>query len=132
MSFEDYKDAWLNSEVMQLFEKIAIQEGILDGPDPELYSPVDFEKKEVEEEGKDWEDEVENQEEALEEATNEFIEPEVKTEPEPKKEEIQTEYEKALANELQSLASDLAEKGYVAAAYRIENTILKIKFGRSK
>ena len=132
MSFEDYKDAWLNSEVMQLFEKIAIQEGILDGPDPDLYSPVDFDKKEVEEEGKDWEDEVENQEEALEEATNEFIEPEVKTEPEPKKEEIQTEYEKALANELQSLASDLAEKGYVAAAYRIENTILKIKFGRSK
>ena len=126
MSFEDYKDAWLNSEVMQLFEKIAIQEGILDGPDPELYSPVDFEKKEVEEEGKDWEDEVENQEEALEEATNEFIEPE------PKKEEIQTEYEKALANELQSLASDLAERGCVTAAYRIENTILKIKFGRSK
>jgi len=125
MSFDDYRDAWLNSEVMQLFEKIAVAEGILDGPDPELLAPVDFEKETIteEEEGSDWEDEVEDKEVALEEATEEFVNP---------KEEVKTEYEKVLANELQSLACDLAENGCVTAAYRIERAILNIRYGRGE
>lgn len=143
MSFSsEDKTAWFSSEVMREFEKIAEDTSLLNGPPEEAFLPVGDEEKE-----EDWEDEnaavVEDEVKALGLAGDELIgNSSEHNEDEPTVDEIlelgdlhseaSSLYRNNLLKNLEDLAYDLAERGHIKVAYRIERTIRSIKVGGSK
>jgi hypothetical protein len=117
MSFsKEDKAAWLDSEIMKELEKIAEKENILEGPPPEAFEPLSLkeEEKEEEKEEKVWEEE--EVAERFDEAVEEFSEPTLK-------DELRTAYDKLLLENLEKIASELANSKNVKAAYRVEMTL---------
>jgi hypothetical protein len=117
MSFE-YEDkmAWLNSEIMREFEKIATETDIFNPPD--AFLPVEKE----DEDDKSFEDEDEP-ERQLEKAVETFLEPENKV----LRNEFSSLCKDNLLTNLQDLACEMAERGRMKVAFRIERAIYAIK-----
>ena len=111
--------AWHNSEIIQEFEKIALETDVLNGPPAESYQPLGFD----EEEEKDWEEE--GDEEKLLSAIEEMGVS--KNEEESLEEELSKVYTANLIENLQKLAHNLASNSKMSAAYTIERAIVKIK-----
>ncbi len=113
MSFaKEDKAAWLSSEIMQEFEKIARENDVLSGPPQEAFQPIGNENKSWEEE-----EDVINKEpiEKLELDADDI------------KTELRMAYNKNLFSSLEKLARQFAEKSNIKAAYRIEQTLHKLK-----
>lgn len=120
MSFsKEDKAAWLDSEVMKEFEKVA-EEELLEGPPSEAFEPIPVEVEEAlekeeegvrEEEENVWEEEedMERFEEALE-----------KFEEKPVLAEFKKAYDKMLIQNLEKIAHRLADKNNAKATYRVE------------
>jgi len=116
--------AWGNSEIMQEFEKIALEADVLNGPPEEAFKPIETEEK-VEE---TWEDE--NDEEKLLSAIEELGISEEEGEEDEEgdlKEELMDLYTADLLTNLQKLAHELAANSKMNAAYTVERTIMEIK-----
>lgn len=120
MSFaKEDKAAWLSSEIMQEFEKIAREQGVLDGPPPEAFLPIGKEAQPEEEEDPGWEDESQGD---FEDALEEF-----ESDANDLQSEFHLAYNENLFSNLEKLAHQLAEKSNIKAAYRVEQTLFKLK-----
>jgi hypothetical protein len=120
MSFvKEDKAAWLNSEIMQEFEKIAREQDVLNGPPPEAFQPIGENENDKEDEL--WEEE-ENMDK-FKEALNEF-ESEKSND---LKTELRMAYNNNLFSSLEKIADQLINKSNIKAAYEVEQTIEKLK-----
>lgn len=131
MSFSNEdKLVWWNSEVMREFEKIAQENDILNGPPEEAFSPI-------KEEEESWEEES-DLESAIGDAAGELIGEDEETSIDEDiasgklKVELSSLYMNNLLSNLQDLAHDLAERGHIKVARKIEVTINTLKDGGSK
>ena len=138
MSFSNEdKLVWWNSEVMREFEKIAQENDILNGPSKEAFLPIGEEDEEEE----SWEEES-DLESAIGDAANLLIGDDVVEEDESTidediesgklKVDLASLYMNNLLSNLQDLAHDLAERGHIKVARKIEVTINTIKEGGLK
>lgn len=113
MSFEkEDKAAWVSSEVMQELEKIAREEDILNSSQ-EKQDEKGWEEEDLDENLIDAVDEF-NQNDDVEYQADDNI-------------EYHIAYNNALYSKLQKIASELAEKSNIKPAYRIEQTIRRLK-----
>jgi len=138
-SHED-KSAWISSEVMREFEKIAEDIDLLNGLPEEAYSPIGMDEKDEEE----WEEEA-DLEAAVGDAAGELVgEPKglvgevskrddideiLGNEDGDLKNEFASLYMNNLLSNLQDMAHDFGEQGHSKVALAIERTINSIRAG---
>jgi len=111
------KAAWLDSEIIREFEKIALETDVLNGPPAEAFQPLETEEEKV------WEDESDEDKllSAIEElGVTEEGEGDLKK-------ELSEVFTANLVTNLQKLAHQLATESKMKAAYKIERTIMKLK-----
>lgn len=113
------KAAWLNSEIMKEFEKLALETDVLNGPPVEAFQPIETEN----EEEKTWEEES-NEDKLLSAIEELGISDETE---EDLNKELGQAYARNLITNLQKMAYNLATNSKMKAAYRIERTIMKIE-----
>jgi len=111
--------AWLDSEIMQEFEKIARETDVLGGPPAEAFQPIQTEESEE----KVWEEE--SDEDKLLSAIEELgVSEEEEGGNEDLKEELAKVYTASLLTNLKKLAYQSTS---MKIAYRIERSIMRIK-----
>lgn len=101
------KRAWRNSEVMAEFEKTAMEASLLDGGPPEAFQPI---PEKVAEQAA-WEEEDV---------------PELADPGQARRAEL-ANHGMRLMGMIEKMAQDLAEAGYVKAAYRLERALAALK-----
>ena len=121
------KVAWKSSETMREFEKLA---GEILNPNPEAYMPI-------EETGPSWEEESFEEDYSPKECqctvdTSSLYDGKICSECGGLKnasmqEEMQEAFAKSIIENLQKLASNIAEKSNIKVAYRIEQTVEELK-----
>ena len=138
-SHED-KSAWISSEVMREFEKIAEDIDLLNGLSEEAYSPISVDEKDEEE----WEEESDLEtavgdaagelvgETSNDIAGSETIDEILGKEDGSLKNEFASLYMNNLLSNLQDMAHDFGEQGHSKVALAIERTIKNIKAGGMK
>jgi hypothetical protein len=129
MIFEkEDRQAWMDSEVMREFERIAAEQDILAGPPPEAFEPVGVEEETEEPE---WEEE-EGDMGKLEDALTEFeggedLESPEKGTRETLEEMLGEAYGENLAKDLRKLANSFATDSKMRVAHRIERCIYELQ-----
>lgn len=116
------KAAWQDSEIMREFERIAMEQNVLNGPPPEAFQPVGEEEDEEEL----WEEE--DNEDKLLSAVNELgIAEEEQSDDTTLSSELLKMHTSRLLENLKKVASNLAVNSKMRVAYRIERTIYNLQ-----
>lgn len=116
------KLAWMDSEVMQELEKIAIDQDLLNGPS-DAFSPVNFNPEKEEKEDDQWEEEDEATEEKLLSAIE-------KMENKPEgtlEEELEEVYSNSIISTLKKMAQLFAVNSNMKVAHRIEQCVYELQ-----